>query len=82
VALILIAVGVLMNHVGVTGKKLLVAVDGIALLALCYYYIIAPGWQPGSPVRAGRGARWLLLALLALVLIGAVLGFAVLYTGS
>ncbi|MGA3158122.1 MAG: hypothetical protein ABSE43_11170, partial [Steroidobacteraceae bacterium] len=45
VAVVLIAVAVLMDHVGITGKTLLVAVDGLALMALFYYYILAPGWH-------------------------------------
>lgn len=81
VAIGLIAVAVLIDHVGVTGKKLLVAVDGLALTALFHYYIVAPGWRPGSAAPARPLLRWIFFGLLAVMLIGAVIGFAMVYTG-
>jgi hypothetical protein len=81
VAIVLIAVAVLMDHVGITGKKLLVAVDGVALLALFYYFILAPGWRPGTALPASLRVRWILFGLLAVLVIGVVIGFAVVYTG-
>jgi hypothetical protein len=81
VAVVLIAVAVLMDHVGITGKKLLVAVDGLALMALFYYYILAPGWHPGAAAAGRPVSRWILFGLLALLLVGAVIGFAIVYDG-
>jgi hypothetical protein len=80
-AMVLIVLAVLMDHVGVTGKKLLLAVAALVLLAVCYYYLLAPGWQPGRATRARPGLRRIAFGLLALLLIGAVIGFARVYTG-
>jgi len=81
VSIALIAVAALMDHVGVTGKKVLVGVDGLALLALFYYFILAPGWRPGSASNTRVVLRWTLFGVLALLLIGGVAGFAVVYDG-
>jgi hypothetical protein len=79
-AIVLIAVAALMGYVGVTGKKLLVAVDGLVLLAYFYYVILARGWRPGSAAPVRLMLRWMLFGALALLLVGGVAAFALVYT--
>ena len=79
VAVVLIGVAIAMDHVGTTGKKLLVGVDALALLVLFYYFIVAPGWRPGKALPLSRAMCWTLFSLLAAALIGGVVGFALVY---
>lgn len=79
-ALVLIAVAALIDHVGASGKKLLVTVDALALLTVLYYFILAPGWRPGSAAPARLMLRWLLFGVLAALLIGGVAVFRLIYT--
>jgi hypothetical protein len=78
-AIVFVIVGALMGHVGVNGKKLLVAVDGIAMLAASFYFILAPGWRPGSAAPARVMLRWMLFGLLAVLVVSGVVLFALLY---
>lgn len=79
-AIVLVVVGALMGRVGATGKKLLVAVDGLALLVVFYYFLLAPGWRPGSAAPVRLMLRWMLFALVALLVIGGATVFALVYT--
>jgi len=79
--IVLIAVSALIGHVGLTGKKILVAIDGLTLLVLFFNFILAPGWRPGSAAPARLMLRWMLFGVLALLLIGGVIIFALVYNG-
>jgi hypothetical protein len=78
-AIVLVVVGALMGHVGINGKKLLAAVDGLVLLAVFYYFILAPGWRPGSTAAPRLMLRRMLFGLLAVLVVSGVVLFALLY---
>jgi hypothetical protein len=79
--IVLIAVAALIGHVGLNTKKILVAIDGLTLLVLFYYFILVRGWRPGTAAPARLMLRWMLFGVLALLLIGGVTVFALVYNG-
>jgi hypothetical protein len=68
---VVIALAVVMPRLSLIGQKIAIVIAAIPVLFCLFYMIVAPGWVPGTPRRAGLILRLtLFLGCTAAIVVG------------